>query len=81
MTIQWIFEEAEPRYLELKPEETPQVGTGKHAHPRLTLHCSAADWIRISGGRLNQQRAVLTRRLRPSGDLKLLLQLPRILPV
>jgi hypothetical protein len=79
--IQWIFDEAEPRYLELKPEEAPRVEKGRHAHPRLTLRCSAADWILISGGRLDQQRAVLTRRLRPSGDLRLLLQLPRILPV
>lgn len=81
VSIQWIFEEAEPRYLELKPGEAPQVGRGRHANPCLTLHCSAADWIRISGGKLNQQQAVLRRRLRPSGDLKLLLQLPRILPV
>ncbi len=78
--IQWIFDDAQPRYLELRPGETPQVGTGRHAQPRLALHCSAADWIRIATGQLNQQRAVFTRRLRPSGDLKLLLQLPRILP-
>lgn len=79
--IQWIFDEAEPRYLELRPGETPQVATGRHTQPQLTLHCSAADWVRIAGGRLNQSRAVLTRRLRPSGDVRLLLQLPRILPV
>src|SRR5579885_1183565 len=79
-TIQWVFDEAEPRYLELCPGETPQVGTGKHAQARLTLYCSAADWVRIATGQLNQQRAVLTRRLRLSGDIKLLLQLPRILP-
>lgn len=53
---------------------------GWHTQSRPTLHCSAADWIRIATGQLNQQRAVFTRRLRPSGDLKLLLQLPRILP-
>lgn len=79
--IQWIFNDAQPRYLELMPGETPQVSTGKHSNPRLTLRCSAADWMRIAGGRLNQQGAVLTCRLRPSGDLKLLLQLPRILPI
>jgi hypothetical protein len=78
--IQWIFDEAEPRYLELQPQARPRVSTGKHARPRLTLHCSAADWIRLTNGQLSQQRALLTRRLRPSGDLKLLLQLARILP-
>lgn len=79
--IQWIFDEAAPRYLELHPGKKPRVAVGKHTQPRLTLHCSAADWVRIAGGRLDQQRAVLTRRLRPSGDVRLLLQLPRILPV
>ncbi|HZO73532.1 MAG TPA: ribonucleotide-diphosphate reductase subunit beta [Ktedonobacteraceae bacterium] len=79
-TIQWVFDEAEPRYLELRPGETPQVGTGKCAQARLTLYCSAADWIRIVTGQLKQQRALFTRRLRPSGDIKLLLRLPHILP-
>lgn len=78
--IQWMFDEAEPRYLQLRPGATPLVATGRHVRPRLTLCCSAADWMRIATGQLNQQRAILTRRLRPSGDLRVLLQLPRILP-
>lgn len=34
--IQWMFDEAEPRYLELRPGATPLVTTGRHARPRLT---------------------------------------------
>lgn len=81
VAIQWIFAEAQPRYLQLVPEEMPRVGVGRADHARLVLRCRAADWIRISTGQLDQRRAVLTRRLRPSGDLKLLLRLQRILPV
>jgi hypothetical protein len=44
--IQWVFDEAQPRYLELRPGEPPQVATGRHACPRLTLRCRAADWMR-----------------------------------
>lgn len=80
LTIQWIFSETQPRYLELKPGELPLVQKGQAVHPNLTLRCRAADWIRISSGQLKSDRALLTRRLRPSGDLRLLFKLPSILP-
>ncbi len=80
-TIQWIFEDAVPRYLELDAAREPVVGMGQAPNPRLTLRCTAADWACIAGGRLSQQRAVLSRRLRISGDWSMALRLSQILPV
>jgi hypothetical protein len=80
-TIQWNFEGAEPRYLALGPDEAPRVEVGEAPHAALTLRCTAADWARMAGGRLSQQRAVLTRRLRISGDWGLALRLGEVLPV
>ena len=79
--IQWIFDGAAPRYLELGAAEGPSMRVGTAPNPRLTLRCTAADWVRIAGGRLNQQRAVLHRRLRIGGDWALALRLPQILPI
>ncbi len=79
-TIQWLFDDCQPRYLTLDPQRAPLVVTGRVTNPDLTLRISAADWVCISRGSLNQQFALLTRRLRVHGDWQLLLQLPKILP-
>jgi hypothetical protein len=79
-TIQWLFDDAQPRYLELSPDGEARVGVGTVSNPRLTLRCTTPDWVRIATGRLNQQQALLTRRLRIQGDWGLALRLPRILP-
>jgi hypothetical protein len=80
-TVQWLFADAAPRFLVLAPDEPPRVATGQLDAPTLTLRCTAADWARIAGGRLNQQLAVVTRRLRVAGDWSLALRLGDILPV
>lgn len=80
-TVQWHFADAAPRYLVLGPDEAPRVSTGQLDNPTLTLRCTAADWARIAGGRLNQQFAVVSRRLRIAGDWALALRLSDILPV
>ena len=80
-TIQWAFDDAPPRYLTLGTAGAPLVALGTASHPTVTLRCSAADWLRIAGGRLSQQRAVLTRRLRIAGDWSLALRLGEVLPM
>ncbi|MFI4928061.1 MAG: ribonucleotide-diphosphate reductase subunit beta [Burkholderiales bacterium] len=80
-TIQWELEGASPRYLALVPGQPPTVAVGRLDTPTVTLRCTAADWLRISGGRLSQTSALLTRRLRVSGDWSLALRLGDILPV
>jgi putative sterol carrier protein len=47
----------------------------------VTLTCAATDWALMAGGRLDQRRALLTRRLRVSGDWGLALRLGEVLPV
>jgi hypothetical protein len=80
-TIQWHFDECEPRYLELDPQHAPQVNVGQAPHPDLTLRSKAVDWLSIAKGSLSQTQALLTQRLQIQGDWKLALQLPRVLPV
>jgi ribonucleoside-diphosphate reductase beta chain len=79
-TIQWVFEGAAPRYLTLGGDD-PTVVIGTAPHPTLTLACAATDWALLAGGRLEQRRALLTRRLRVSGDWGLALRLGDVLPV
>lgn len=80
-TIQWHFSDAAPRYLELGGVIGPRMGSGQADQPTLTLRATAADWVRIATGRLSQPQAVLSRRLRITGDWGLALRLPQILPV
>ena len=80
-SIQWVFPDLQPRYLELRGAEEPVVGTGFHPAPRLTMRCRADDWVRIATGRLGQPTALITRRLKLEGDLRFALRLPQILPV
>jgi hypothetical protein len=80
-TIQWIFDDAQPRYLELGTEGGSHVVSGNATRPNLTLRCTARDWGYITRGDLSTQRAAVTRRLRISGNWQLALKLPQILPV
>ena len=80
-TIQWLFNDAQPRYVQLVPGQAPLVEVGKASAPTVTLRCHAADWIAMARGSLKQQQALLTGRLRIHGDWRTALQLPRILPV
>jgi hypothetical protein len=80
-TIQWIFDDAKPRCLELGTGRGSYVASGYASRPDLTLRCTAQDWGYIARGDLSTQRAVLTHRLRVSGNLPLALKLPQILPV
>ncbi len=80
-TIQWIFDDAKPRYMELGTERGPYVASGHAPRPDLTLRCTARDWGYIARGDISTQRATFTRRLHVSGNLPLALKLPQILPV
>jgi hypothetical protein len=76
--IQWEFSDAAPWYL-LAREGQAQVRQGRASAPALTIRCSAADWARIAGDKMDARWALLTRRLRLSGDLRLALRLPALL--
>jgi len=54
------------------------VVEGVHESPSLTITVSAKDYIDISDGKLNEQLAFMTGRLRAKGDTLLAMKLPRI---
>jgi putative sterol carrier protein len=67
-----LLDGASPQYLTLAP--------GQEESPTVTLHRTAAGWMRIAGGRLSQTSSLATRRLRIAGEWKLALRLGEMLP-
>jgi ribonucleotide reductase beta subunit family protein with ferritin-like domain/putative sterol carrier protein len=76
--IQWDFDDMEPWYLEVENGST-RAAHGRHAHPDLVLRCSWDDWVDLVAGREDPRRALLTRKLRPRGRLRMLLRMPKLL--
>jgi ribonucleotide reductase beta subunit family protein with ferritin-like domain len=75
--IQWEFEDAEPWHVTLD-NGTTSAAKGRAPSPDLTLRCRFADWVAVVSGREDARRLLLRRRLRPSGDPRLLLKLPKV---
>jgi hypothetical protein len=76
--IQWEFSDAAPWYLVARDGQA-EIHEGRVAGPALTIRCSAADWARIAGDKMDARWALVTRRLRLSGDPRLALRLPALL--
>ncbi|MEO7003585.1 MAG: ribonucleotide-diphosphate reductase subunit beta [Ktedonobacterales bacterium] len=76
--IQWEFANAEPWYL-LARDGRAEVHQGRANLPALTLQCSIEDWARIASEKLDPRWAMVTRRLRLSGDMSLALRLPTLI--
>lgn len=76
--IQWDFTDAPPWYVEPASDRV-YACQGRASAPVLTLRCSVDDWARIAGDKLNPTVALVTRKLKLSGDPKLMLRLPSIL--
>jgi len=78
-TIQWDFTDAEPWFLRLDNGAT-SLEQGRVAAPDVTLKLSFDDFVDIAAKREDARRMMLRRRIRPSGRLRALARLPRILP-
>jgi ribonucleotide reductase small subunit/SCP-2 sterol transfer family protein len=78
-TIQWDFTDAPPWLLTVDGAGA-QIEQRRADKPTLTLKLAYQDFIDLSAGRVDPRRLVLTRRLRPRGDLRMLLRLPRLFP-
>jgi ribonucleotide reductase beta subunit family protein with ferritin-like domain/putative sterol carrier protein len=76
-TLQWDFTDHEPWHLVVDNGAT-RVQAGTAANPSLTLRTSFEDWVDVTAGRADPGRLMLTRRLRPKGDLRLLLKLAKL---
>jgi hypothetical protein len=78
-TVQWDFTDAEPWFLRLDNGSTA-IEQGRAPSPDVTLRLSWEDFVDVAAGREDPRRLMLRRRIRPSGKLRALARLPRILP-
>ncbi|MBJ7347724.1 MAG: ribonucleotide-diphosphate reductase subunit beta [Thermoleophilaceae bacterium] len=76
-TIQWDFKDVEPWHLTIN-NGSSEAHAGRAASPDLTFKVSLVDWLAITSGQLNLVKAFATGRLRPSGSMRTLAQMPRI---
>ena len=75
--IQWDFPDAQPWHLRLANGSTEAV-EGRAEHPDLTLTSRWQDFIDMTAGREDARKLMLTRRIKPRGNLRLLLKLPKV---
>jgi hypothetical protein len=70
-TIQWEFSDAEPWHLRIDNGAT-SVAPGRADSADLTFRCRFDDWLDLAAGRTQPWRALLLRKVRPSGKLRML---------
>jgi hypothetical protein len=75
--IQWEFPDAEPWHVQVE-NGTASAAPGRVEDPDLTFRCRFQDWIDLTAGRTDPVRALLTRKIRPSGRLRMLLRAPKL---
>jgi putative sterol carrier protein len=78
-TIQWHFDDASPWYLRIDNGSSEAV-QGKAPDPDITLETSWRDWIDLSIRGADPRVAMLQRKLRPRGSLRMLWRMQRIFP-
>src|SRR5438093_1578007 len=78
-TIQWRFTDAAPWYIRID-NGTSEAGRGEARDPDLTLETSWRDWLDVSIHGGDPRRAMLRRKLRPHGSLRMLWRMQRIFP-
>jgi Ribonucleotide reductase, small chain/SCP-2 sterol transfer family len=76
-TIQWEFSDAPPWHLRID-HGSASVAPGQAEHADLTFRCNFNDWIDLAAGRVEPWRALVTRRIRPSGSLRMLARSPKL---
>jgi hypothetical protein len=76
-TILWDFTDGEPWHLAIANRATT-AARGRVGDPDLVFRCRFEDWVDIAAGRTEPWRALLTRRVRPSGKLRMLARAPKL---
>jgi 1,2-phenylacetyl-CoA epoxidase catalytic subunit len=79
VTIQWRFSDAAPWYVRIDNGSSEAV-QGEAPDPSLTLETSWRDFLEVSSYGGDARRALLRRKLRPHGSLRVLWKMPRIFP-
>ena len=78
-TIQWEFPDAEPWHLRID-NGSSAAHPGRIEAPNVTLRLRYDHWVDVMGGRRDPRRLLATGRLRPSGNLRVLMKLPTLFP-
>ncbi|MGI8632555.1 MAG: ribonucleotide-diphosphate reductase subunit beta [Solirubrobacterales bacterium] len=78
-TLQWRFEDADPWHLRIDNGSTEAM-PGYAESPDLTFDARWADWVQTAFGDKDPRVAMLTRKLRPHGSMRLLLKMPQLFP-
>ena len=76
-TIQWEFSDAEPWNVRIT-NGAAHAEPGRLEHADLTFRCRFGDWLDLTAGRTDPWRAALTAKIRPRGNLRLLLRVPKL---
>ncbi len=79
VTIQWRFSDAAPWYVRIHNGSSEAV-QGEAPDPSLTLETSWRDFLEVSSYGGDARRALLRRKLRPHGSMRVLWKMPRIFP-
>ncbi len=78
-TIQWEFSDAEPWHVRIADGGADaQARPGRVEHADLTFRCRFGDWLDLTAARTEPWRAALTGKIRPRGNLRLLLRAPKL---
>lgn len=75
--LQWNFTDADPWHIRIDNGNSEAIA-GHSSAADVTFTTSLSDWMALLDGRRPLAKALLTRRLRPKGDVKVMLKLPRV---
>jgi hypothetical protein len=75
--LQYDFADHEPWHLVLDGDAS-HASRGLHPKPSLTLRMEFDDFVDIAAARVDPARLMLRRRIKPRGNLRLLLKLPKV---
>ncbi|HEY4280625.1 MAG TPA: ribonucleotide-diphosphate reductase subunit beta [Conexibacter sp.] len=77
VTIEWAFADAEPWHLRIDNGRTA-AAAGHVPDADLTFRCTVEDWVDVAAGRTDPRTALVRRKLRPSGSVRLLLRMGKL---
>jgi hypothetical protein len=76
-TIQWDFKDVEPWHVVIDNGST-RAEKGRLEKADLVLRCSFEDWVDVMAARRDPRFAIATGKLRPKGNLRMLLRMQKL---
>ena len=76
-TIQWDFRDAEPWFLRIDNGST-SAEQGRLDNADVVLKCRFEDWVDIAAGREDARLAIAKGKLRPKGNIRMLLKMSKL---